>query len=320
MPSFNDILTRIEEAIEAFNKGIPGAQKAMLDGIDEELRRLDLRDGKIKATVANLKVVASIKNKLLKIVLNDDYIENVKEFVQAFKDVGALQNEYWKSVEKTFKPSSILKEIRNQAIGDTVNKLTEAGIGSNIGERLSDILRTNITTGGSYKDLTAQLRESLTNTDKSDGLLSKYAKQITTDSVNQYNAQYTQVVSSDLGYEWYAYQGTEITTSRPFCQSMVEERRYFHISEIPALLRADNMYYTDNKTKKRIKVTLNPKTNLPDGFIEGTNPENFFVRRAGYQCGHQIRPVSDRLVISQDKAAYDRVLGTQEYKAWKSSK
>lgn len=317
MPSFNDILTRIEEAIEAFNKGIPGAQKAMLDGIDEELRRLDLRDGKIKATVANLKVVASIKNKLLKIILNDDYVDNVKEFVQAFKDVGALQNEYWKSVEKTFKPSSILKEIRNQAIGDTVNKLTEAGIGSNIGERLSDILRTNITTGGSYKELTAQLRESLTNTESSDGLLSKYAKQITTDSVNQYNAQYTQVVSSDLGYEWYAYQGSDIKTTRPWCDAMTD-LRYFHVSQIPALLRAEDLYYT--KEGKRTKVPIYDKTGLPHGMIEGTNAENIFVRRGGYQCGHQIRPVSERLVIAQDKALYDKIIATPEYKAWKSAR
>lgn len=318
MPSFNDILTRIEEAIEAFNKGIPGAQKAMLDGIDEELRRLDLRDGKIKATVANLKVVASIKNKLLKIVLNEDYVENVKEFVQAFKDVGALQNEYWKSVEKTFKPSSILKEIRNQAIGDTVSKLTEAGIGTNIGERLSDILRTNITTGGSYKDLTAQLRESLTNTEKSDGLLTRYAKQITNDSINQYSRNYTQIVSSDLGYEFYAYQGSDITTTRHFCDAMTDIR-YFHVSQIPSLLQAKDLYYTD-KDGKRKKVEINPKTGLPHGMIDGTNAENFFIRAGGYNCQHAIRPVSERLVIAQDKVLYDKIVATPEYKAWKSAR
>lgn len=315
MAEFKDILTRIDEAIEAFNKKIPASQRAMLEGIEEQLLRLDLKNGRIKTTVANLKIITSIKNKLLKIVLNEDYIQDVKNFAKAFTDVTNLQNEYWKSVEKTFKPSSILKEIKNQAVGDTVNKLTEAGIGTNISAQIEDILRTNITTGGAYKDLTAQLRESLTDTDKSPGVLSRYAKQITTDSINQYNANYTQLVSSDLGFEWYAYQGSDIRTTRPFCDAMTD-RRYFHISEIPSLLAAEDLYYI--KDGKRTKVPIYEKTGLPAGMIEGTNAENFFIRRGGYNCGHQIRPVSERLVIAQDKSLYDKVIASPKYKAWKS--
>jgi hypothetical protein len=315
MAEFKDILTRIDEAIEEFNKKIPASQRAMLEGIEEQLLRLDLKNGRIKTTVANLKIITSIKNKLLKIVLNEDYIQDVKNFAKAFVDVTNLQNEYWKSVEKTFKPSSILKEIKNQAVGDTVNKLTEAGIGTNISSQIEDILRTNITTGGAYKDLTAQLRESLTDTDKSPGVLSRYTKQITTDSINQYNANYTQLVSSDLGFEWFAYQGSDIASTRPFCDSMTD-RRYFHISEIPALLVAEDLYYI--KDGKRTKVPIYEKTGLPAGMIEGTNAENFFIRRGGYNCGHQIRPVSERLVIAQDKALYDKVIASQKYKAWKT--
>lgn len=315
MASFNDILKRITRAIEDFNKRIPAAQKDMLAGIEEELRRLDLTDGKVKPTVANIKVITSIKNKLLKIVLNEDYVAQVKQFIGAFNDVTTLQNEYWKSVESKFKPSSILREVKTLAIEDTVSKLTEAGIGTNIEGRITDILKTNITTGGSYKDLTGQLREVLTDTSKSDGLLTRYAKQITTDSINQYSANYTQIVSSDLGYEWFAYQGSDIKTTRPFCDAMTDFR-YFHISEIPRLLAARDLYYM--KYGKKTKVPIYDKTGLPHGLIDGTNPENFFVRRGGYNCGHQVRPVSERLVIAQSKDIYDKVTATQEYKNWKS--
>jgi len=317
MPSFTDILTRIEEAIEDFNKKIPAAQQNILDGIEEDLRRLDLKNGKIKPTVNNLKVVASIKNKLLKIVLNDDYIEDVKKYIQAFKDVTTLQNEYWQSVEKNFKPTSILKEIRSLAIEDTVSKLTEAGIGNGVASRITDILKTNVTTGGSLKDLTAQLRGGLTNTDASDGYLAKYAKQVTTDAITQYSRNYTQLVSSDLGYEWYAYQGTDIKTTRHFCDAMTDIR-YFHLSQIPGLLQAKDLYYSDKDGGKK-KVEINPKTDLPYGMIEGTNAENFFIRAGGYNCQHAIRPVSDKLVQMQDKALYDNVVSTPEYKAWKSA-
>lgn len=315
MPQFNDILKRIDEAIAKFNKGIPTIQKNVLDGIVEELRKLDLKDSKIKPTVANLRLIARIKNKLQNLILTDEYISEVKDFAKAFNEITTLQNEYWKSVERTFKPKTLLKEIKKQSITDTINKLTEAGIGVTIENQIGDILRTNITAGGSYKSLEGQLRELLTNTKKSDGALLKYTKQVTVDSINQYSAQYSQTVSSDLGFEWYAYQGSEIMTSRPFCQSMVEERRYFHISEVPALLRADDMYYTDNKDGERKKVPIYKKTGLPHGFIEGTNPGNFFVRRGGYQCGHQARPVSESLVPKEVK---ERVQATAAFRAWKS--
>jgi hypothetical protein len=316
MAEFNDILKEIEGSIKSFNKGIPAAQKKMYQELVVELRRLDLNGDKIKATVANLKVIQSIKNKLTKVILNDDYLEDVKEFVKSFNTVTKLQNEYWKGVESKFKPGPLLREIRTQAIADTVQQLTESGIGANIGDAITDILRQNITSGGSYKQLNNQLLESLTDTQKSDGLLTRYSKQITTDSINQYSAQYTSSVASGLGMDWFAYQGSEIQTSREFCQAMVENRRYFHYSEIPDLLKAKDLEFKDNKDGKIKKVRINPRTNLPYGFIEGTTVENFFIRRAGYQCGHQIRPVPERNVPIEVR---DRVYNSIAYQRWKSN-
>lgn len=256
--------------------------------------------------------MASIKSKLTSIVLNDNYVAGVKEFVDAFSQLAVLQNQYWKSVESEFKPKPLLREIRIQAVNDTVNSLTENGIGVNISDEIASILRTNITSGGSYRSLEKQLTESLSNTDKSDGLLTKYTKQITTDSINQYSAQYTQAISSDLGYEWYSYANSLIETSRPFCIAM-HERDYFHITEIPGLLAAEDLFYKDPKTGREQAVPIYDRTGLPAGMIEGTNASNFFVNRGGYQCGHQIRPVSEGLVPGDIVA---RVKATPEYITW----
>lgn len=315
MATFADIQKRIKQAIDRFNKKIPASQRAMLDGIEEQLTRLDLRDGRIKPTIANLNIIASIKNKLLNLVLNDDYISEVREFAQAFRDVSVLQREYWQTIERDFKPRSILKEIRTQAINDTVSKLTESGIGTNISDNIADILRTNITTGGSYKDLLSQLRESLTDSQRNDGLLTRYAKTITNTSITQYNGQYTQIVSNDLGYNWFAYQGTDIKTTREFCDAMTD-LRYFHVSQIPSLLRAENLYYI--KDGKKTKVPIYDRTGLPPGLIAGTNPANFMINRGGWNCQHSIRPVSEMLVRTQDPKRHNDIINSPEYKSWKS--
>lgn len=318
MPDFSDILKTIDQAIEKFNSKIPAAQKRMYDGIAEELKRLDTSNGKIKTTVANLRIIQSIKNKLTRLIVTPEYLKDVKEFVSQFNEITKLQNEYWKSVESEFTPRVLLKEIRKQAIGDTIKNLTSSGIGAAISDQIASILRTNITTGGSYAQMTEQLREKILNT-STDGALAKYSKQITTDSLHQFSAQYSQTVSSDLNFEWYSWQGSEIMTSRPFCQAMVENNRYFHISQVPNLLKGldaqgNHLKYKDNKTGKEKTVGLYDKTVLPHGFIPGTNPANFFINRGGFSCGHQARPVSERIVPI---AVREFVYESAAYKRWK---
>lgn len=314
-----DILKRINKAVKRFNKRIPAAQRAAYESVTEELKRLDLKAGNIKATVGNLKIIASVKNKLQRLILSDAYVKELKVFVKTFNEITTLQNDYWKSLEPSYKPVKILKEIRNQAVADTVDRLTENGIAQTIGNEISEILRANITTGGSYRTLQAQLSDKLTG---NNGAMVSRVRQITVDAVNTYNAQYTQTVSSDLGFEWYAWQGSELQTSRPFCQAMVENNRYFHVSQIPNLLKGLDvngkpLEYKDNKTNEIKKVTVSEKTGLPSGFIAGTNVSNFLINRGGYLCGHQAGPVSERLIKRNDPEYYQQVLNTAAYKGWK---
>lgn len=309
--TYNDIIKELNKAVRDFTKGIPAAQKAMFEEIETQLRRLDLDGDRVKATVKNLSIVNSIKNKLTRIILNDDYREDVKEYLKAFNVVTKLQNDYWKSVESTFKPRPLLKAIRNQAITDTAQALTEQGITANVSERVIGVLRTNITTGGSYNDLIKELRGGLLNTE-TPGFLDRYARQIVTDAIHQYSANYNQIVSSDLGYEWYVYDNTDIKTTRCFCDAMTDQP-YFHVSEIPRLLTGSGLKCKDGTEP----VELYPKTNLPYGMIPGTNAENFLIRRGGYNCRHQCRPMNERFI---PLTVRDRVYASQAYQRWKSAR
>lgn len=310
MPTYNEILKEIGKAVKKFNRNIPKAQRAMFDAISEEITRLELyNDGRVRTTSKNLSILASIKNKMLRVIVTPEYRGSVKEFIQSFYDVTALQNAYWKEQEATFKPRPILRELRKQAIKDTVSKLTESGIGVNVGERITEMLKASITTGGSYSKLTASLRDGLLNTEQK-GYLDRYAKQVTVDSINTYNAEYTRIVSSDLGYTFFKYDGTDIDTTRDFCNAMTDQP-YFHVSELPRILRVEGLYFTKDGVKT--KVPVNPKTNLWYGAIPGTNAETFFVSRGGYQCQHAIRPVNERQVPADVLA---KIKATQQYKAW----
>jgi hypothetical protein len=310
LPNYSDILKTISAAVKKFNRNIPKAQKDMFDAISEQVQRLDLTsDGNVRTTAKNLSILASIKAKMIRVLVTPEYREAVKEFAQSFNEVTKLQNLYWKEQETKFKPRKVLTALRKQAISDTVNQLTESGIGVNVGERITEMLKASITSGGSYKKLTQTLRDGLLNTEQK-GYLDRYAKQVTIDSLNQYSAQYNKVVSSDLGYTWFKYDNTDIDTTRPFCDAMTDQP-YFHVSQVPSLLRAEGLYYEKDGVKT--KVPLYDKTGLPQGMIPNTNAETFFVNRGGYNCGHQIRPVNERQVPADVVA---KVSETPEYISW----
>ena len=302
MPDFNKIRREIKRSLSGFDKSIPELQSRLFKEVLNEIKRLDTKSDKISVTVKNLSILTSIKNKLNRIILNREYIAEIKDFVKSFNNVYALQFDYWKSIEKTFKPRPLLKAIRNQAITDTFQSLTTQGISANVSDAIIGILRTNITSGGSYADLAEQLRQSLTNTPESKGILDRYVKTVANDSIQQFNRQYTQIVSNDLGYTWYRYMNTDIETTRCFCDKMTD-KNYFHISEVPEML-------------KGLGCDIYKKTGLPYGMIDGTNAENFFIRAGGWNCRHSIHPVTERQVPGNIRT---EVLNSSAYKVWKSA-
>ena len=78
------ILKTIIKALSKFDKSIPGLQRKLYEEMINQIKRLDTDGDKLKVTVKNLSILASIKNKLNRIILNDDYKGEIKAFAKAF--------------------------------------------------------------------------------------------------------------------------------------------------------------------------------------------------------------------------------------------
>lgn len=299
MPTQTELLNKlsdtIDTAINRFNKGMPSLQRAMLDDIILLVKDLDITStGQIKNSITNLKTIGKIKGKLEVIILNDDYIKEVKRFTEAFNTVSKLQNQYFGLIEDDFTPAAILKEIQKQSIDSTIVSLTESGISSNVIEVIQDLLRVSITTGASYTQLTEQLRGAMLSNKSGGGLLERYSKQITVDSLMQFSRQYSDTVSNDLGLNFFMYVGSNITTTRELCLALTA-KKYIHISEIPDIVKGR----IDGK-----QVPISPKTKTWAGGVPGTNTANFKVYCGGYNCQHQLAPVSSAVVPAAIRAKF----------------
>jgi hypothetical protein len=296
----NDIIELISDKVDGFGRNIPTRQQKLYDEIQTLLKDIEVKNGRIKQTVANLKRIGTISRKIEKAVLSDQWKKDVGEYLNGFKELSKLQRAYFEASVEKFKERPLLNEIKQHSIDAAKQSLLGAGIHNAVMPKIEEILRQNITSGGSYATMLNQLRDYITGTPETAGVLERWAKQITTDALNQYAAEYTATVAGDLGLEWFQYTGAIIETSRDLCKALVR-KKYIHKVEFKDVIkgRFDEFKEVDGK--------INSKTGLPQGMVSGTDETNFHVYRGGYQCGHQLVPVSEVAVPRQVRVkVYDR--------------
>jgi hypothetical protein len=298
MDYIKQLIGTLDGSVSDFQESMPAIQKQISSEIEIFIKDLDTTGDTIKVNVSNLRKIAAFKDRIYSIIKKSDYPEKLDKFIKSFDEVANIQNKYFESVSKKFKPTPVLKEISNQSITSAIDYLTEAGLNNALIQPVHDILLTNSTTGGSWSEMATQIRNFITANNDTVGALERYTSQVTTDSLNQYSRQYMQTVTNDLGFNWFAYRGALIKTSRTFCEAC-REKEFIHRSEFPEIIKGNF------KEFKEMKGEIYDKTGLPQGMIDGTNPNNFEVYAGGYNCEHHLVPVSDAIVpkLLRDKFA-----------------
>jgi len=296
MPSpdsiINDIQDLLEKRVNDFSDAMPEVQRQAYKEVLILAKDLDTAsDGTIKPTLKNVKMIAKIKQRLNEVILDGKYYKELDKVVSTYDQITKLQNAYFTSMVGEFTVPVVLAEVQKQSMEIIIESMGKEGMNAGVINRVRDILNKNVTTGGKIDDFIEEVRIYLNDTPDGDGALKKYSKQIVTDALNQYSAQYHQLISDDLGFKFYKYVGTLVKDSREFCKKIIEAKKgcmpVIHISQFSELLAG------------RIcgeQIHINKKSGLPDGLIKGTNTSNIFVNRGGWQCGHQIYGIPKVLV------------------------
>jgi hypothetical protein len=288
------ILEAIDKGIIDFQEAIPKIQERIYNKLLLFQKELSVQGETITNTVKNVKLLGSLKNEIETIILDDtDYLEAVAKFSKLYDLVTKLNNNYFKAIESKFTPSKVIEEVRKQSVSLVIDGLTESGLQSNFINPVREIINTYVTTGGSYSKLSGELNNYINGYSSDagpiDGSFVKFTKQITTDALNQYNAQVNEITSLDLGWEWYRYVGSNIKTTRTFCEALTK-KEYYHRSELAQIIKGNFAEF------KEMKGQIYDKTGLPQGMYDDTNTSNFPIYRGGYNCGHQAYAIPTYLV------------------------
>ncbi len=275
----DDLINEINDSLGAFDRASQNIQQDVLNKINLFIKDLNVRDGKIQANLENLRKINKLKPVLEKALLSPAYQKKVKEFADSFNTISKLQDTYFSSLVENYTAPAVIKEIRNIAINDTIDKLTSV---SGIKNQIADLISTNIKSNSSYTALLKKTKDIITGTKDTEGILMRYAKQITTDTLNTYAANYTKIVTDDLGMDYFTWAGSLVEHSRDLCEELVH-KKFIHKSEIPDILLG--------KINGK-QIPIYNKTGLPYGMKAGTDVDNFMVNRGGWECNHLPAPVS----------------------------
>jgi hypothetical protein len=287
----DDLLKYVDQSINDFVSGLPSIQQKVYDKLLLLLKDLDVDSGGlIKNSLKNILAIGKIKKEIENIILNKSYTASVGELLSTYSVVADIQDSYFSKLTTDFSPKKVFDQVRKQAVSETADALTESGINANIVDPLRNIIRTNVTSGGSYAELTKQLRNTVLGDSESEGLIESYAKTYVTDAVNTYSRQYGQIITDDLGLDWFDFSGSILKTSRPICLKM-HEKRYFHRSQFKDLIKG---IVWGEKTPIG-------KNGFPLGMKEGTTEQNYQTLCNGWQCGHQLIPIHESAVPDEVK-------------------
>jgi len=285
--NITDLTDSIENAVDSYSSSLTSIQKNIYKKVLSLLKDLSTdTEGNIKTTIENYKIIARVKNIIKKELNSDAYLNHVSKINDHYIDIKTIQDSYFANMFVDFTTPTVLAEFQKQAINDTVESLTESGINEILVNKVTDIVGENIKSGRNFTDMTGELENFIIGTDEVDGKLVSYSKQIVNDALSQYAGNYNQLITDDLDLEWFGYVGGLVRDSRPLCTELIHNKKYIHKSELKKISQGIINGQTKDENDKSYK----------NGMIPGTDENNFMINRGGFNCGHQLIPISNEFV------------------------
>jgi len=246
----------------------------ILDKILARLNEYQVK-GAFKFDIDNLDNVYKVDEIIEEVLKEEGYYKNLKEYKKLFDENLTEVIAQYKSFGAVSTPD--LKAFNNLAFDNFYTNLAGSITDSSIKVPIKDALLQYIAGGGRYKDFKDTVKEILT-TKKIEGNIDTIAREY----AFQYRRAQGQIIATKLNIKYFLYFGTEIETTRCFCQE-----------------RIGNIY-----TKEEVESWADLDWN---GKEKGTNKGNIAQKLGGWRCRHDLMAVSEARALREGVNKYNEV-------------
>lgn len=282
----------IGKAEDNLTEGVRTHQNRVARFVIRELQSLTTNQaGRIRPSAANRRRIARIRREMRKLVNSDKFYDEIKRFQRSFEAVQGISYEYFQEGFSEFAPDALYEDLRDLASEEVLNNITVSGANEGLVRPVEEVLNQATRGGASREDLEETLRREVqTHFKEKDGAqvvetvgkLERYTKLYARDALNQYARNLNQAVTESLGLEWYLYAGGRVDDTRDFC--LKRYGKYWHRSEVEEWGKIQSW----------------------QGRRPGTNSTTIFQNLGGYNCLHQLIPVSTSIIPDSVQQRIDR--------------
>lgn len=244
-------------------------QRGVLTRINDLLTTLDVdATGAIVRSAANLTKAAEITGALKSILTGPEYLKALATFASQFDAAKETNDRLFRKSFKEFSASEVADITLATSKASAVELLAGATATTNFLLPLKGAIEQAITSGADWRTTLREMTTLINGGADTAGKLEQHVKQVAWDALAVADRSYADAVSQDLGVEWYLYAGTEIATTRPFCQERVGK------------------YYTRRMIETWADLDWAGKMK------DNTNSATIFQNLGGWNCRHVLVPVS----------------------------
>jgi hypothetical protein len=273
MPSIQDLIRdrtkRLNAAPDRLLSSVARIQRGILGPILDQLDTLE-RDasGAIIRSAANLTRAAEITQSLKAVLTGKEYLQALAAFAGEFDASKRTNDAIFRKAFPEFQVSEMADLTLTTSKAAAVDLLAGATATTNFLLPLRGAIEQAVTSGADWRTTLREMTKLINGDADIHGKLEQHVKQVAWDALAVADRSYSAAVSDDLGVEWFLYAGTEIATTRPFCQERVGK------------------YYTRAMVESWADLEWAGKMN------ENTNSATIFQNLGGWNCRHVLVPVS----------------------------
>lgn len=217
-----------------------------------------------------LRETITLKRKIAdSLVENVTYQAAVASVVGGFEKIAKLTDDYMSLILDDYsRKKDLYNAILRVNIDQTKNLLLGAGVRDNFSGAIQEVLKAFVSGVGTSKELQKTLRTFIKGSATQKPFLERYIRQTTSDAVMIFNREYINTISEDLNVKHYYYAGVIVADSRDFC--IARTGRGF--------------------TRKEVEDWAS--LGKWQGRMPNTNKTTIFSYCGGYNCQHELYPIS----------------------------
>lgn len=267
----------IIDANGVYANALTKVQNKLYGDLTTILKFVDLDEqGYIKQNAGNRAILRTAQSQFDKSIRESNYQRALETHLKVIPSIDELNTIYFEALSSAFKPNRIfIQNIQTQTIENVNSLILQDGLAAQVKLPLNQILQQNVNTGGSFSGMLEQVRTFIKGREDLDGRLVAYSRGIVRDALFQYARAYQNSVTEDLGLFWYRYVGGIMDKSREFCRDR------------------NGGYFTQKEIESWASLEWQGKNNLTTG-------SSIFVLCGGYNCNHQLIPVHEVIVPTED--------------------